>query len=464
MKHRISAANYKSLLNAICIFSFFVVASIHAQEGGGESHEGEGESHIVDITIDHSGMNFWTSRTREDQNANRTNVEGQPRPAPAAAPTPPAAQSVPPPRSQTAPVPAISDPEDDDDDDFFDENPSLTAPRPQNPVHAPESAGHAPQVAAPAPQSVRSASNPTAFTPLPGVILPDSITQKVNLLAVPFKAKTGKELIVTSGQRSSRVQAGKMFDLLASDDAKGRPHILVQKYREKGIAGNIILAYNSSKRNGAIAAIDAIQKAIDAGIANGHPISQHLDANAVDIRSNGLTKGEKEAFIDAAVSFPGQIIIESDDAGWKEATELAKRANSPNVTVQYSNEPHFHLQVSRGIASGPDLLAIPTSFSYDWKFAPVGPTRWVRQSNGIWTMTYADGSFASFRGAGLHQIDGVPGVLLIAPDTSEAFIPDIQYSSWVRYKPPTKDFFGYFGYLGNIDSFTVDLNANVAGR
>lgn len=158
-------------------------------------------------------------------------------------------------------------------------------------------------------------SKPT-YTLASGVKLAKNVKEKVDQLAKIYYEKTGKRLTITSGTRDARSQARGMYTKLASGDN------ILRLYTNQAAAKEINDVYkqgvNQGKTQNQI--VDDIERTIHTQMKTGVYISKHLKAGAVDIRSRGLSRSEKQALVEAANATGIKILEEK-------------------------KPPHFHLQI-----------------------------------------------------------------------------------------------------------------------
>lgn len=150
---------------------------------------------------------------------------------------------------------------------------------------------------------------------LDNVILSPPIEARVKQIADRFHAATQKDIVITSGLRTSQSQALAMYDKLSAGDD-------CAIYINQDAAQSIRRCYsegcecNSSKED----IIHRIKAEIDKQIDEGVFISQHLRHGAVDIRNRDMSEWEKQTFIAIA-------------------EQIAE------TVLQETAPPHFHLQL-----------------------------------------------------------------------------------------------------------------------
>ena len=147
---------------------------------------------------------------------------------------------------------------------------------------------------------------PEHYSLLDDVILSSEIEAKVKQLADRYHALTNKDIVVTSGIRTSQSQAQAMYDKLAGGDD-------LAVYKNQTIAQAIRKIYiddtNANLTKDIV--IANIKNEIDHQVSQGVYISQHLRKGAVDIRSRDMTDSEKEKFKQAAAGIAETVILET---------------------------------------------------------------------------------------------------------------------------------------------------------
>lgn len=147
---------------------------------------------------------------------------------------------------------------------------------------------------------------PEHYSLLDNVILSPEIRAKVKRLADRFHAATQKDILITSGFRTSQSQAVAMYDKLAAGDD-------FAVYKNQAAAQTIRRCYTqglkASKSRDAI--ITEIKAEIDQQISENVYISQHLRYGAVDIRSRDMSDDEKQIFIAIAEQVAESVILET---------------------------------------------------------------------------------------------------------------------------------------------------------
>jgi peptidoglycan hydrolase-like protein with peptidoglycan-binding domain len=142
------------------------------------------------------------------------------------------------------------------------------------------------------------------FTVVGEILMTESLQTKVANLANHYFALTGQGLIVTSGYRPPDRQARAMYQKLTVDgETKVR-----NLYRNKAAIDEILNVYRQNKGNPTIA-IAALQKTIENQVKRGVLISNHLRADAVDIRKPTTNLALLRT---AATQTGGPVVIEGD--------------------------------------------------------------------------------------------------------------------------------------------------------
>jgi hypothetical protein len=150
----------------------------------------------------------------------------------------------------------------------------------------------------------------------PGVTVPPNILPQVGELAADYYSATGRTLTITDGARSAGQQASAMLKKLNADGVEKVKRL----YANKQLVRQVVQAYQSCSTNPARLA--AMTQAIQNQIDDGQYISRHLQGEAVDVSSRGMTAQYRQALIQSAHSAGGRVI-----------NETGSRAG-----------PHFHVQ------------------------------------------------------------------------------------------------------------------------
>ena len=147
---------------------------------------------------------------------------------------------------------------------------------------------------------------PEHYSLLSGVSLTVDVKAKVKKLADKYHSLTNKDIVVTSGTRTSQSQAEAMYEKLAGGDN-------LTLYKNQSAAQSVRKIYldgiKAKKTKTDI--ISDLKAEIDSQIKNGIYISKHLKKGAVDIRSRDMSQSEKDNFKQAAKGIAVIIILET---------------------------------------------------------------------------------------------------------------------------------------------------------
>jgi len=139
-----------------------------------------------------------------------------------------------------------------------------------------------------------------------GVVLSIGIKNKVKKIADKYFLLSKKDIVVTSGARSSQSQAEAMYGKLAGGDK-------LTVYSNQTAAKEIKKAYDDAvtaeKSKSDI--ISDMKSVIDNKISKMIYISKHLKTGAVDVRSKDMTTAEKSHFKSAATGIAIKVILET---------------------------------------------------------------------------------------------------------------------------------------------------------
>ena len=152
------------------------------------------------------------------------------------------------------------------------------------------------------------------YTLKSGVAVDSKIEKKVKKIADKYYALTKKDIVVTSGARSSSSQASAMYGKVSGGDK-------LTVYKDQRSAKEIINTYDAgikAKKSKAEIIAD-IKDDIDEQIKKGTYISKHLKKGAIDVRSRDMSESDKTNFKKAAAGIALTVILET-------------------------TPPHFHLQ------------------------------------------------------------------------------------------------------------------------
>ncbi len=150
------------------------------------------------------------------------------------------------------------------------------------------------------------------------IVLGDDIISVIRPMGVRFycNASPNKVMVITSGRRSTAAQADAMYTKLNLKDD------LLKLYKNKTAAQEVINAYNKAVKDKLSVAETkaAIQSTLDAQVAKGTYISNHLNAKAFDVRSRDLSGAQKTVFTKIGNEYCRKVINEG-------------------------KPPHFHLEI-----------------------------------------------------------------------------------------------------------------------
>jgi len=144
------------------------------------------------------------------------------------------------------------------------------------------------------------------YTLKAGVILDAAIEKKVKIIADKYYELAKKDIVVTSGTRTSSSQASAMYGKLSGGDK-------LSVYKDQVSAKGILDTYNTavSSKKSKTDIVSEIQDKIDEQIKNSTFISKHLKKGAIDIRSRDMTESDKTNFKKAASGTAITIILET---------------------------------------------------------------------------------------------------------------------------------------------------------
>jgi hypothetical protein len=118
------------------------------------------------------------------------------------------------------------------------------------------------------------------------VILSPEMEGKVDPVAQQFYSRTGRDLVATDGYRTPTDQAQRMFDKFKKGDNTTYPGPSGQTIRSVYDAG---MAAGTDKAT----ILNQMSSKIGEQMTNGHPVSRHLNHQAVDFRDAELTPQQK---------------------------------------------------------------------------------------------------------------------------------------------------------------------------
>lgn len=139
-----------------------------------------------------------------------------------------------------------------------------------------------------------------------GVTLDPAIEEKVKKIADKYYQLTKKNIVVTSGTRSSSSQASAMYGKLSGGDK-------LSVYADQTSAKEILNTYDAgikAKKSKAEIIAD-IKDDIDEQIKKARYISKHLKKGSVDIRSRDMSASDKTNFKKAAAGIAQVVILEA---------------------------------------------------------------------------------------------------------------------------------------------------------
>jgi hypothetical protein len=144
------------------------------------------------------------------------------------------------------------------------------------------------------------------YTIKSGVSLAADIEKKVKKIADKYYKLTKKDIVITSGTRSSSSQASAMYGKLSGGDK-------LKVYADQKSAKEILNTYDAGvkakkSKDGIIA---DIKDDIDEQIKKETYISKHLKKGAVDVRSRDMTESDKTNFKKAAAGIALVVILEA---------------------------------------------------------------------------------------------------------------------------------------------------------
>ena len=139
-----------------------------------------------------------------------------------------------------------------------------------------------------------------------GVVLSVDIKVKVKKIADKYYALSKKDIVVTSGTRTSQSQAEAMYGKLSGGDK-------LTVYKNQIAAKEIKKSYDDAvaAKKSKIDTIADMKSVIDTQIAKMIYISKHLKKSAVDIRSKDMTAADKTHFKSAAKGLATNVILET---------------------------------------------------------------------------------------------------------------------------------------------------------
>lgn len=130
--------------------------------------------------------------------------------------------------------------------------------------------------------------------------------ERLARIAERYAKATGKKLVVTGGTRTPARQAKLMIDKLRHGED------IVALYENKVAARAIRDAYleGKDKKLSDKALVRTVRKVIEAQMARGVFISQHLQSGAADVRSRDMAPADVIAFKAAVKAEPGVLLVD----------------------------------------------------------------------------------------------------------------------------------------------------------
>lgn len=161
-----------------------------------------------------------------------------------------------------------------------------------------------------------SAEPGPSFTTEPGIVLNSIIKTKAEAIGAHYLKATRRRIHLTSGVRPPERQARAMYQKLRAGGSLGvyRRQDLVRPIRDAYLHGR-------RKRLGRDRTVAAMAEVLRDQVARGELLSSHLSGQAFDVRSLGMTRRQKAAFLTAV-----------------------RRAGGVRV-IEEKRPPHFHLEV-----------------------------------------------------------------------------------------------------------------------
>ena len=136
----------------------------------------------------------------------------------------------------------------------------------------------------------------------PGVVVPSPVAARLQRIAGRTFRDTGRTIVITSGVRDAQGQAAAMYGKLV------RGSDIRRVYHDKKAAADIRSAFLSGRRQklGRDRIIASMAEIIRAQLERGVVISRHLRAGAVDVRTIGLSRRDKQR-LRAAIRADGRV-------------------------------------------------------------------------------------------------------------------------------------------------------------
>lgn len=139
-----------------------------------------------------------------------------------------------------------------------------------------------------------------------GVTLDAGIEKKVKKIADAYHKLSKKDIVITSGTRSTKSQASAMYGKTSGGDK-------LTVYKDQMSAKAILNTYDAGvkAKKSKAEIIDDIKDRLDEQVKKGKYISKHLKKGAVDVRSRNMTASDKTNFKKAAAGVASAIILET---------------------------------------------------------------------------------------------------------------------------------------------------------
>ncbi len=148
-----------------------------------------------------------------------------------------------------------------------------------------------------------SMSSAVPIAGIPGVFKKSgaNVNEAVNPYLRALRARVGFDIVVTSGVRSPSSQASVM---ITKKDTYGVERVR-QLYRSQPtLVAEVIAAFPHGHT--------FVKKVLQAQVARGRFISNHMRSDAVDLRTHGLTSSEKSRLLAASKALGVKSLMEED--------------------------------------------------------------------------------------------------------------------------------------------------------
>ncbi len=139
-----------------------------------------------------------------------------------------------------------------------------------------------------------------------GVTLDSEIEKKVKKIADAYYNLSKKDIVITSGTRSTQSQASAMYGKASGGDK-------LTVYRDQKSAKEILNAYDAGikAKKSKDEIIADMKDTLDEQVKDKKYISKHLKKGAVDVRSRDMTETDKTNFKKAAKGIASTVILET---------------------------------------------------------------------------------------------------------------------------------------------------------